>query len=1144
MRGSIRKRLTLAFVGLAIGPLLLVGIILAWQSFITQEQQALNLQREVAQHVSSQVKTFLDGLENELRLVNQVQGLQKLDQEGQRDVLGKLLAYQDAFESLDLLDSRGQEQVRLARANVIPTEELGNRAQADEFVIPQTRGQTYYSPVHFDKITGEPFITIAVPLLNVQTGLVDGVLVSEIRLQRNWDLIMSLQTSPGQSVYIVDARNKVVAHRNPSVVLGGATFPVPDRDGIQPGLASVNPMLTDTGEGLSIQSLVGRLTSPNVVLAVDTVRFGEQEFNIIAEQTVAEALALAITTILVTASLIVAALVMSVALGLVIVRQVVQPIQAMATTAQAISAGDLSRQVQVSNTDEVGVLAAAFNSMTAQLRQNMESLEQQIVEVKRAEESLRRANETLQALIDHSPLAIIMLDLNGHILLWNNAAEKMYGWTAQEALGEFISFVPEDKREELRAIREGVTQGDIFTDLELERRRKDGSRILARVSIAPLRDATGSVYAHISIAADITERKKAEQALRESEERLRQIASSLREVIWLRDAQTRQVLYVNPAFEELTGRTCESFYGNRDIVVEAIHPDDKEEVIEALDQRFEGVPFDKEHRIIHLDGSVRWVSSRIFPVRNEAGEVYRWASIMEDITERKKIENTLRLTQFCVDRASVGIMRTGLDATILSVNDELCRDLGYTREELCTMRTLDIDPALEMEGWLAHRQYLRAHGSARIERIYRRKDGTTFPVEITNSYLEFQGDEFAFSFVLDITERKRAEEEKARLEEQLRQAHKMESVGRLAGGVAHDFNNMLTVILGYVELMKSQLSGDDSLLKYVLEVEKAGLHSRDITRQLLAFSRKQIIAPKPVNLNELITSTQQTLARLIGEDIDLRFYPEKNLWRVKFDPSQVDQILVNLAVNARDAMPTGGKLTIETANVSLDEAYCREHLEFRPGHYVLLEVSDSGTGMDKETLAHIFEPFFTTKEVGKGTGLGLATVYGIVKQNDSFINFYSEPGQGTTFKIYIPRFMEKTEIIETSEETKLISGSGTVLLVEDDKMVREMTTAMLKTIGYTVLVAETPSDALSLCTKQDTPIDLLITDVVMPEMSGPELRDMIKASRPDIKVLFMSGYTSNVIVHHGVLEEGVHFIQKPFSMNDLARKIHHALGDK
>jgi PAS domain S-box-containing protein len=618
MRGSIRKRLTLVFIGLSIGPLLLVGVILTWQSFTTQKQQALNLQREVAQRVSIEVKAFLDGLESELRLVSQVQELQKLDREGQRNILAGLLAHQDAFESVVLLDSQGQEQVRLVRSSVPPTEP-GNRAKDDEFVIPLTSSQTYYSPVHFNETTGEPFITIAVPRFDVRTGLTDGVLVSEVRFQRIWDLIMNLQTGPGQSVYILDAQNKVVAHQNPSVVLRGTTFHVPDQDGMYPGL-----------------------NGSSVVLAVDKVRLGGQTFYIVAEQTVAEALALAINTILITTGLMVGALIISVALGLVIVRQIVQPIQAMAITAEAISAGDLSRQVKVASRDEVGVLAAAFNSMTAQLRQSLEILEQEVVEVKQAEESLRRANETLQALIDYSPLAIIMLDLDSHVLLWSNAAEKVYGWTAEEALGKSIPFVPEEKRKEWRAIHERVTQGEVFTNLELERRHKNGSRIFISTSIAPLRDSNGSVYAQMSIAADITERKKAEQALQESEERLRQIASSLREVIWLRDAETRQVLYVNSAFEELTGRTCESFYENPNMVIDAVYPDDKDWVIKALDQRLDGIPYNKEHRLVHSNGSVRWVSSRSFPVRNEAGEVFRWTSIMEDITARKRAEEEVQ----------------------------------------------------------------------------------------------------------------------------------------------------------------------------------------------------------------------------------------------------------------------------------------------------------------------------------------------------------------------------------------------------------------------------------------------------------------------------------------------------------------------
>jgi PAS domain S-box-containing protein len=618
MNSSIRKRLTLAFIGLAIGPLLLVGAILAWKSFTTQAQQTLIIQGEMAKRVATEVKAFLDGLESELRLVNQIQGLQNLDWEAQRNVLAGLLAHQNAFESLDLLDSQGQEQVRIARSIVAPPA-LASRADADEFVIPQTSGDVYYSPVYFDEISGEPFITIAVPLLDVRTGLVDGVLVSKVRFQRIWDLIARLQTSPGQSVYIVDAENRVVAHRNPSVVLRGTTFRIPDRDGIHPGLSG-----------------------SSVVLSVDKIRLGRQEFNVIAEQTVAEAMSLTINTILITASLMAGVLVISVVLGFVIVRQVVQPIQLMATTAEAISAGDLTRQVQVTSRDEVGVLAAAFNSMTTQLRQSLEGLKQEVVEVEQAKEALRQVNETLQALIDYSPLAIIVLDLNSHVLLWNNAAEKIYGWNAQEALGQLIPFIPPNEREKQQAIYERVTQGEVFTNLESEWMRKDGSRIQISVSLAPLRDLTGNVYAYMSIATDITERKKAEQALRESEERLRQITSSLREVVWLRDVQSRQVLYVNPALEDLTGWPCESFYEKPNIIRDAIHPDDREWVSKALDQRSDVLPYNQEHRIIHLDGSVRWVSSRSFPVRNDAGEVYRWASIMEDITDRKRAEEEIR----------------------------------------------------------------------------------------------------------------------------------------------------------------------------------------------------------------------------------------------------------------------------------------------------------------------------------------------------------------------------------------------------------------------------------------------------------------------------------------------------------------------
>ncbi len=390
--------------------------------------------------------------------------------------------------------------------------------------------------------------------------------------------------------------------------------------------------------------------------------------------------------------------------------------------------------------------------------------------------------------------------------------------------------------------------------------------------------------------------------------------------------------------------------------------------------------------------------------------------------------------------------------------------------------------------------------------------------------------------IQDITEKKQ-------LEGQLLQAQKMDAIGQLAGGVAHDFNNMLGVIIGYVELIKAGEPEDTAMMQNIMQIEHAAIRSRDITRQLLAFSRKQIIVPELADLNHLIEDTVKTLTRLIGENIHLLYIPQKELWKIKVDPAQMNQILVNLAVNARDAMPNGGKMTIETGNVHLDEAYCRLNVEAIPGPYVQLAVSDSGSGIEKDAMSHIFEPFFTTKSIGEGTGLGLATVYGIAKQNGGFINVYSEPGEGTTFKVYFPRVEEdEVGLKEVVKEPMPESVSGTVLLVEDDEMVRKVSASMLKKLGYTVMLAETPSIALSICQDMNEQIDLLMTDVVMPEMSGKELSDRVKKVRPNMKVLFMSGYTSNVIVHHGVLEEGVQFAQKPFSLRELGEKVRDAIS--
>ncbi|MBC2735704.1 MAG: PAS domain S-box protein [Desulfobacteraceae bacterium] len=394
----------------------------------------------------------------------------------------------------------------------------------------------------------------------------------------------------------------------------------------------------------------------------------------------------------------------------------------------------------------------------------------------------------------------------------------------------------------------------------------------------------------------------------------------------------------------------------------------------------------------------------------------------------------------------------------------------------------------------------------------------------------------------DISKIKKAEEDKFVLEKQLRQSQKMEAIGTLAGGVAHDFNNMLGAIMGYAELTLSEMDATHPLRQNVRQILEAARRSADLTRQLLGFARKQTIDPVVFDLNETVGRTLNMLRRLIGENIDLAWLPGATSCKVKMDPSQLDQVLTNLCVNARDAIPGVGKVTIETGLASFDEAYCVSHAGFIPGEFVLLAVSDNGCGMDKETLDHIFEPFFTTKAKGQGTGLGLAMVYGIVKQNEGFINTYSEPGQGTTFKIYLARHDPEARTVDTAAAKDHQGSQGeTILIVEDDRILLEMGTMMLQRLGYTVLSAGTPSDALRLARETSTDIHLFLTDVVMPEMNGRDLADRLQKIRPTIKHLFMSGYTSNVIAHQSVLDVGVNFIHKPFSLKDLAAKLREVL---
>jgi two-component system sensor histidine kinase EvgS len=561
-----------------------------------------------------------------------------------------------------------------------------------------------------------------------------------------------------------------------------------------------------------------------------------------------------------------------------------------------------------------------------------------------------------------------------------------------------------------------------------------------------------------------------------------------------------------------------------------------------------------------------WLSKAV-PLKDAEGRIIGAVETAHDISDRKKAEASLnqlnneletRIRQRTADlEKAVETLRNAFDCSpigkalispdgpFLRLNPALCRMFGYSKEELLTKTFQDLAHPDDLKAILANNKQLLAGEIDAYEMEVRgfHKEGSQVWAQINVSLIRDSAEQHSLiAQIQDITRRRQAAKETEELRTQFMQAQKMETVGRLAGGVAHDYNNVLGIIIGYSELSIDKLEPESLLRDDLKEILNAAARAKGITQQLLAFARRQAIAPKVLDLNAIVKDMLKMLQRLIGENIDLAWIPGKDLWYIKMDPSQIDQILANLCVNSRDAIADVGKITIETKNVVFDEAYCADNAGFVPGEYVMLAVSDNGFGMDKETQDQIFEPFFTTKQPGKGTGLGLATVYGIVKQNNGFINIYSEPDTGTTFRLYLSRHVGKVSSIQKKSTAEIPYGSGeSILVVEDDVSILNLTRRILEELGYIVLAANTPENAIRMAEEHAGTIHLLITDVVMPKMNGRDLSMRLQSLYPELKCLFMSGYTANVIAHHGVLDEGVNFIQKPVSKNDLAVKVRDVL---
>jgi PAS domain S-box-containing protein len=764
-----------------------------------------------------------------------------------------------------------------------------------------------------------------------------------------------------------------------------------------------------------------------------------------------------------------------------------------------------------------------------------------ITERRLADEALKESEARFQSAFDHAPVGIALVAPDGRFVQINHSFGEIVGYTKEELMvSDVLSLTHKDDHvATLEHIRR-LLDGEVKT-CQLEKRylHKLGHEVLALTNLSLMRDAENNPLYLIAQIQDITERKRAEEALGESEVRYRLLFESNPLPMWVYDLETFGFLAVNEAAIQHYGYSLQEFQGMTVMDIRPLEdiPALLENISRVGDKRDEAGVW--THR--KKDGTLIDVAitSHPFAFAGRASELV----LAHDVTEQKHAVEALQhekeYTEHIIASAPTLIVGIAPDGVTTFINRAVTSVTGYEPEEIVGQNWWRINyPATEyVQVDRLLEEFEQGRAVANYEMSLTTKNGGKRTISWNSANRSNKQGEIVevIGIGVDITDRQQ-------LEEQLRQSQKLEAVGQLAGGVAHDFNNLLTVITGYSDLTLRRLDNKSPFRSSLEEIKKAGERAASLTRQLLAFSRKQVLQPKVLKLNAIVADIDKMLRRLIGEDIDALTLLEPSLGQVKADPGQIEQVILNLAVNARDAMPQGGKLTIETANVYLDDQYARGHTTIQPGRYVMLSVSDTGCGIDAETQARMFEPFFTTKEQGKGTGLGLSTVYGIVKQSGGHLWVYSEVGKGTTFKIYLPRVDEVIESDEARDTlAELPQGRETVLLTEDEEQVRQMIRMILEMSGYCVLEASDGEEALAIYKQHEGEIDLVMTDVVMPQMSGRELAQSLEVLHPGIKVLYMSGYTDDAIVRHGLLDQEIAFLQKPFTPDVLIRKVREVL---
>jgi PAS domain S-box-containing protein len=761
-------------------------------------------------------------------------------------------------------------------------------------------------------------------------------------------------------------------------------------------------------------------------------------------------------------------------------------------------------------------------------------------------------DQILRMIIDNVSDLIAIIDLEGKRIFNSSSYNSLFGDPEKLKGTDSFREIHTDDREKIKQIFAETVRSGVGQISEYRFVLEDGSIRHIESQGDVIRNSDGQIENVIVISRDITERERIEQALHDSEERLKSILKSIPDIIYRLDPNGN-VTFISAAIERY-GYRVSDLLGKS--IINLVHPEDKDKAKYRINERRTGERRTKsfEIRLVTANGKPIYFEDRTQSVPMqpifllEAEGIYATSQprqhtfvgtqgIARDITDRKKTEGDASMLAQALKCISECVTVTDLKNNIIFVNDAFLQKYGYERHELIG-EPISIVRAANIQNEVVEEILpLTLNGGWKGEVLNKKKDGTEFPVHLSTSVIHDPSD-YPMALIgvaTDITDRKR-------LETQLQQSQKLEAIGKLAGGIAHDFNNLLTVIQGYSDLLLSKISVNDPINNQIRQINDAANKAESLTRQLLAFSRKQIMKPKVIDLNNLIHEIEDMLERLIGADIKFVINLSSDIGKIKADPGQIEQVIMNLAVNARDAMQNGGTLTIDTENTMINQKFKNDYPETVIGNYIQLKMSDTGFGMDKETQAHIFEPFFTTKEKGEGTGLGLATVYGIIKQSGGYIYVQSELTKGTTFKLYFPRVDEP---LDSEEKTKIsdtnLNGDETVLIVEDQDEVRHLIMDALKLYGYNVLEAPHGGSALLTCEKYQGRIDLIISDIVMPQMNGQELVERLLPLQPQMKVLFISGYSENVFSDRNTLDPKMLYVQKPFTPVELLGKVRQVL---